>query len=113
MGETLDIGDHAYQVTGIIEDVNHSHIEIEVLKSFLTQSANCLNSNGRLVIISYHSLEDRLTKNFFKKGFFRIAGNKELQQQLAKGWDEKQIRKTWENDLNNFKKIRKKYLIYP
>jgi len=63
------------------------------------------------LIQAYNDFPDK--KNFFKKGFFRIAGNKELQEQLAKGWDEKQIRKTWENDLNNFKKIRKKYLIYP
>jgi len=63
------------------------------------------------LIQAYNDFPDK--KNFFKKGFFRIAGNKKLQQQLAKGWNEKQIRKTWENDLKNFKKIRKKYLIYP
>jgi uncharacterized protein YbbC (DUF1343 family) len=63
------------------------------------------------LIQAYNDFPDK--KNFFKKGFFRIAGNKKLQQQLAKGWNEKQIRKTWENDLKNFKNIRKKYLIYP
>lgn len=63
------------------------------------------------LIQAYNDFPDK--KNFFKKGFFRIAGNKKLQHQLAKGWNEKQIRKTWENDLKNFKKIRKKYLIYP
>lgn len=52
-------------------------------------------------------------EHFFKKGFYRIAGNKKLQKQLAQGMNEKQIRKTWEKDLEKFKKTRKKYLIYP
>jgi 16S rRNA (cytosine1402-N4)-methyltransferase len=44
--------------------------EIEVLKQFLTQCLNLLQNNGRLVIISYHSLEDRLVKNYMKSGNF-------------------------------------------
>jgi 16S rRNA (cytosine1402-N4)-methyltransferase len=44
--------------------------ELEVLKSFLTQSADLLNDDGRLVVISYHSLEDRLVKDFMKTGNF-------------------------------------------
>jgi 16S rRNA (cytosine1402-N4)-methyltransferase len=44
--------------------------EIEVLKTFLIQTVNCLKPGGRLVIISYHSLEDRLVKNFMKSGNF-------------------------------------------
>jgi 16S rRNA (cytosine1402-N4)-methyltransferase len=44
--------------------------EIEVLKAFLTQTVNCLKPGGRLVVISYHSLEDRLVKNFMKAGNF-------------------------------------------
>lgn len=45
--------------------------EIEVLENFLTQSADVLNSGGRLVVMSYHSLEDRPVKNFIAKGKFR------------------------------------------
>ncbi|QJD97374.1 16S rRNA (cytosine(1402)-N(4))-methyltransferase RsmH [Mucilaginibacter robiniae] len=44
--------------------------ELEALKEFLTQSAEVLASGGRLVIMSYHSLEDRLVKNFIAKGKF-------------------------------------------
>lgn len=41
--------------------------EIETLEIFLSQAAGCLAAGGRLVIISFHSLEDRLVKNAFKK----------------------------------------------
>ncbi|SDI15868.1 16S rRNA (cytosine1402-N4)-methyltransferase [Flavobacterium omnivorum] len=44
--------------------------EMDVLKEFLEQSLEILNSNGRLSVISYHSLEDRLVKRFMKNGMF-------------------------------------------
>ena len=47
--------------------VNH---EIDYLQEMLEQSLSVLNSGGRLVIISYHSLEDRVVKNFMKTGNF-------------------------------------------
>jgi 16S rRNA (cytosine1402-N4)-methyltransferase len=45
--------------------------EIEVLESFLEQSAAVLSPGGRLVVMSYHSLEDRPVKSFIAKGKFR------------------------------------------
>jgi 16S rRNA (cytosine1402-N4)-methyltransferase len=44
--------------------------EMEVLKEFLEQSLEILKPNGRLSVISYHSLEDRLVKRFMKNGMF-------------------------------------------
>ncbi|MFD2866154.1 16S rRNA (cytosine(1402)-N(4))-methyltransferase RsmH [Mucilaginibacter antarcticus] len=44
--------------------------ELEALKDFLNQTAEVLGENGRLVVMSYHSLEDRLVKNFIAKGKF-------------------------------------------
>lgn len=44
--------------------------ELEVLKDLLQQSAEVLKPGGRLVVMSYHSLEDRLVKNFIKAGNF-------------------------------------------
>jgi 16S rRNA (cytosine1402-N4)-methyltransferase len=44
--------------------------EMDVLKEFLEQSLEILNPGGRLSVISYHSLEDRLVKRFIKNGMF-------------------------------------------
>lgn len=44
--------------------------EMDVLKEFLEQSLEILKPEGRLSVISYHSLEDRLVKRFIKNGMF-------------------------------------------
>ncbi len=44
--------------------------ELGSLKDLLSQSVELLDKGGRLVVISYHSLEDRLVKNFLKSGNF-------------------------------------------
>ena len=52
--------------------------ELDVLKEMLTQSAEILNVGGRLSIISYHSLEDRLVKDFMKTGNFEGEPQKDF-----------------------------------
>ena len=52
--------------------------ELEALKEMLQQSADVLVPGGRLVVMSYHSLEDRLVKNFFKAGNFEGEVNKDF-----------------------------------
>ncbi len=49
--------------------------EMGALEDFLTQSAEMLRPDGRLVVMSYHSLEDRMVKNFINKG--KIFGDVE------------------------------------
>jgi len=53
-------------------------------------------------------------ENFFLKSehFNNLAGNDVLMQQIKDGISESEIRKSWEPELSNFKKIRKKYLMY-
>lgn len=64
--------------------------ELDVLKEMLVQSYNVLKPGGRLVVISYHSLEDRLVKRFLKNGMFEgepqrdIYGNYEKTFELVK-----------------------------
>jgi 16S rRNA (cytosine1402-N4)-methyltransferase len=54
-----------YQAVRI--EVNH---EIDYLKELLNQSLEFLKPGGRLVVISYHSIEDRVVKNFMRDGSF-------------------------------------------
>lgn len=44
--------------------------ELEALQALLQQGAELLNPGGRMVVMSYHSLEDRLVKNYFRAGNF-------------------------------------------
>ncbi len=44
--------------------------ELYVLQKFLSQTVEALKPGGRLVVLSYHSLEDRLVKNFIQRGNF-------------------------------------------
>lgn len=52
--------------------------EMETLKEMLVQSLDILKAGGRLVVITYHSLEDRLVKNFLKTGNFEGKIEKDL-----------------------------------
>jgi 16S rRNA (cytosine1402-N4)-methyltransferase len=61
--------------------------ELEALKDFLVQSAEVLVSGGRLVVMSYHSLEDRLVKSFIAKGKFSGELEKDLYGNTNKPFD--------------------------
>ena len=57
--------------------------ELEVLKEFLEQMPELLNEDGRLSIISYHSLEDRLVKRFIQTGLFSGEPEKDFFGNIA------------------------------
>lgn len=52
--------------------------ELDVLKEMLTQTVKVLKPGGRLVVLTYHSLEDRPVKNFIKTGNFEGIENKDF-----------------------------------
>src|SRR6201995_4095145 len=62
--------------------------ELEALKDFLIQSAEVLVSGGRLVVMSYHSLEHRLVKNFIAKGKFSGEVEKDFYGNDQKPFDQ-------------------------
>lgn len=63
--------------------VNH---EIDVLKRLLAQSLEVLKPGGRLVIITYHSLEDRLVKNFMRSGNVEGKIDKDFYGRVTTPW---------------------------
>ncbi len=68
---------------------------MDALRSFLVKSDEILVKGGRLVIIAYHSLEDRLVKNFIKTGNFTGRQEKDF----------------FGNVLTNFKVVTKKPVV--
>ncbi|WP_041295670.1 MULTISPECIES: 16S rRNA (cytosine(1402)-N(4))-methyltransferase RsmH [unclassified Dokdonia] len=52
--------------------------EIEVLKEFLMQTEQLLDTGGRISLISYHSLEDRLVKRYIRSGMFEGEPEKDM-----------------------------------
>ena len=67
--------------------------------------------NIKYLIDFYNKLKNT-DSNFFGKYFYRIAGNKKLENQIKDGISEKEIRSSWEIKLSQYKAKRKKYLLY-
>lgn len=61
--------------------------ELEVLKEMLVQAYKILKPEGRLVVISYHSLEDRLVKRFLKNGMFEGEPERDIYGNYAKAFE--------------------------
>lgn len=62
--------------------------EMEVLERFLEQTEAVLNPGGRLVVMSYHSLEDRMVKNYMKRGSIHGEIEKDFFGNVLKPFDE-------------------------
>jgi 16S rRNA (cytosine1402-N4)-methyltransferase len=62
--------------------------EMRVLEEMLEQTADVLKPGGRLVVESYHSLEDRLVKNYMKRGSFDGKITKDFYGNVLKPFDE-------------------------
>ncbi|RUA28039.1 MAG: DUF1343 domain-containing protein, partial [Bacteroidetes bacterium] len=50
--------------------------------------------------------------DFFTSFFDKLAGTDQLRKQIIEGKTEDEIRESWQKDLDKFKKIRSKYLLY-
>lgn len=63
-------------------------------------------------LINVHQQTSTVKTKFWNNFFTKLAGTEKLQQQIMQGLSEEEIRKSWKKDLEDFKKIRKKYLMY-
>ena len=62
------------------------------------------------IIEAYNQLKDK--ENFFNNFFVKLSGTKELQRQIENGLSEEEIRNSWKEELDKYKEIRAKYLLY-
>lgn len=76
----------------------------------LSEVENVNRLELKWLIEAYQNTQDK-TK-FFNNFFIKLAGTSKLQQQIEQGLNEVEIRKSWEKDLEAFRKTRDKYLIY-
>jgi uncharacterized protein YbbC (DUF1343 family) len=75
----------------------------------LQQIDNCFQL--KWLILAYNAYPDKA--KFFNSFFKKLAGNELLEAQIKRGDGEAAIRKSWAKDIAAFKKIRRKYLLYP
>ena len=61
--------------------------EMQALKELLNQLVDCLNPNGIAAFITYHSIEDRMVKNFFKSGNIEGELTKDFYGKISKPFD--------------------------
>ena len=66
--------------------------------------------NLKYILDAYEQSNNK--DKFFNNYFIKLAGISELKEQVIKGLSETEIKKSWKKKLDNFKIIRKKYLIY-
>jgi uncharacterized protein YbbC (DUF1343 family) len=83
---------------------------VECFGEDLSSVAKVKQLELKWLVKAYNETTDK--KKFFNPFFTKLAGTKKLQQQIETGKSEKEIRKSWENGLQAYKEMRKKYLIY-
>lgn len=82
----------------------------EILTEYAHNYKHNINQiNLSWLINAYNQLKD---EKFFNSFFVKLSGTETLQQQIEQGMTEEEIRATWHDDLESFKKVREKYLIY-
>ena len=78
----------------------------------LSQTPRMTEVTMAYIIDAYTHATDK-SKVFITSGFTKHAGTEKLQQQIMSGLSNNDIKYSWQEDLNRFKKIRWKYLMYP
>ena len=103
-------------IHGVSENPPHNGKECRgfYLKEYASTHLDSTNSfNLQYLITAYCQYSDKdhffINSNFFDK----LAGTDQLRKQLVSGMDEESIRMSWQDDLEKFKSIREKYLLYP
>jgi uncharacterized protein YbbC (DUF1343 family) len=95
---------YGWDLSGTPDDV-FATVDNRIQLRWLKQAYEAFPDKSKFFILPKSG---RMEDSFFNK----LAGNNELWQQIVAGKSEDEIRESWEQDLNDFKRIRKKYLLY-
>lgn len=95
---------------------NPKHKNVECIGEIVQDVADSsLFKHPRLnltYILKYYHSNDENNDHYFKSFIYKLMGYKEFTEQVSSGLNEEQIRSTWMADLNKYKDMRKKYLLY-
>ena len=95
---------YGWDLSGTSEEIV-SKVDNKVQLKWLMEAYKLFPEKGKFFILPKSG---KMEESFFNK----LAGNNDLWQQIVAGKSEEEIRKSWEPKLSEFKKIRKKYLLY-
>ncbi|MBS1763512.1 MAG: DUF1343 domain-containing protein [Bacteroidetes bacterium] len=134
-GTIVSIGrgtDYPFQVVGYpgftegpLEFTPHKNPEMKLAQLYENQKCNgydlrdfgnyYIPTSKKLYLFWLKNIYDNYPKKdkFFNSYFDKLAGTDKLRKQIIEGLNEDQIRLTWQKDLDAYKVIRKKYLLYP
>jgi len=80
------------------------------------EALNSVKTSGQLHLrwlIGFYETNKASSGDYFKGFFTKLAGNTEFQKQIESGMSEEEIRATWEEGCDEFREMRKVYLLYP
>lgn len=101
-------------IKGVAENPPHlNKICSGYLLTDFAKNIHPLNPQMHLSLLIDFYQKDTAKSTFFIPFFNQLAGNNQLQEQLKKGVSEEEIRKSWEPALSAYKRLRKKYMLYP
>ena len=83
--------------------------DLSDMASIILKNNNFININLLIEVYKQFPQKDK----FFTPFFDKLAGTKTLREQIIAGKTAEEIQQSWQEDLDAFKKIRKKYLLYP
>jgi len=113
----ITVGDYAFTPQSIPGIADHPPLEGKECKGLLLDkfAINYIRGSGKLYLfwITEMYKNDSDKEHFFNDFFDKLAGNDLLRKQIIEGKPIGEIRSSWKKDLQNFKVMRKKYLLYP
>ena len=113
VGSPLSKGEYTFtpkSIPGVSKYPKHENKECKGLD---LRTSNTKEQIDLSYLIQYYSDYPNKAEFFTKPSFFNLlAGNDQLIKQIKEGWSEEKIRNSWQEGLNKYKVMRKKYLLY-